>query len=419
MQIHSISLLVVAAVFAQSGCEVEGPVPSPETASEHASEFASAVGAQLVPECTAQRAVHIVAGAGSLGWFTQVWPAPAVITDFQPAYAYDAPTRVKAVGTEASHPLYARLLGTRALWEGRGIAPQPSVFVAGRNEVATGGHTAAPGSIAVQQGTSLAAAGAALQASLQPVLPVLVFSPAGPYVSSVATPAAVTVANVDAAVAALTALVTPAQAQLLRPSASQLARYVPLDASAGELALASRLAFTANALGLGLVGTVVMPGTNDDPHNAFDVGVANVTTRANRLATTLDAFYADLALFREPSCVRAGAVISIANNTVMTVLGDTPKNSFNRAGWADGTLGLSNWMYLRSNGYIRSGWFGRVAPATGRTNFSPITGELDASVTAESNAATAYAAALYAIARGNGAAIAPYINATYSGVLAP
>lgn len=415
MQIQSISLLVAAAVFAQSGCEVEGPGPAPEAASEQASELASTVGAQLVPECAAQRAVHIVAGVGSLAWFTQVWPAPAVITGFQPAYALDDPARVKAVGTEASHPLYARLLGTRALWEGRGTAPQPSVFVAGRNET----HTATPGSIAVQQGTSLAAAGAALQASLQPVLPVLVFSPAGPYVSSVATPAAVTVANVDAAVAALTALVTPAQAQLLRPSASQLARYVPLDASAGELALASRLAFTANALGLGLVGTVVMPGTNDDPHNAFDIGVANVTTRANRLATTLDAFYADLALFREPSCVRAGAVISIANNTVMTVLGDTPKNSFNRAGWGDGTLGLATWMYVRSNGYLRPGWFGRVAPTTGRTNFSPVTGELDASVTAESNAATAYAAALYAIARGNGAAIAPYTNATYSGVLAP
>lgn len=415
MQLKSISVMFAAALLAQGGCDVEGVGSTLGPSLEGSAPPPSATSSELAVECTAQRAVHIVAGVGSLAWFTQVWPAPAVITGFQPTYAYDSPARAKAVGTEASHPLYARLIGARALWEGRGSAPQPSVFVAGRNAP----HTAAPSSIAVQQGTALAAAGAALQTSLQPVLPVLVFAPAGPYVSSVATPAAVTVASVEAAIAALQGLVPPAQAQLLRPSAAQLVRYLPLEASSAELALATRLAFTANALGLGLVGTVVMPGTNDDPHNGFDLGVANATTRANRLATTLDAFYADLALFREPSCVHAGAALSLANNTVMTVVGDTPKNSFNRAGWGDAVLGLGNWMYLRSNGFTRPGWFGRIAPATGRTNFHPATGELDASVTAESNAATAFAAALYSIARGDAAAIAPYTSATYSGVVQP
>ena len=412
---HTKALLfaIGAASFAHVGCSAEplGPELDPQTSPDD-DTAASAVTTTALAECTAQRAVHIVAGLGSLAWYTQVWPVPAVITGFQPAYAYDAPANAKSVGTDAAHPLYARRIGTRAVWEGTGTAPQPSVFLAGLNET----HTATPTSILTNQGVGLAAAGAALQTSLAPVIPALVFTPAGPYGTAAGAPAAVTVTSVDGAIAALQGKITPAQEQMLRPSAAQLARYTPLNASAAELTLASRLAFTANAFGLGLVGTAVIPGYNDDPHNAFDSGTA--TTRANRLATTMDAFYADLAVFTESRCGRAGAALSVANNTVVTVVGDTPKNPFARAGWGDGTLGASNWMYLRSNGFTRPGWFGQYLPS-GRTNFNPSTGALDPAATNATGAGAAFAGALYAIARGNQAAVAQYTSAPYAGVIQP
>ena len=86
-------------------------------------------------ECKAQRAVYLIGGVGGLAWFTLTWPAPAVITGFQQAYAFDDVANAKIVATEAAHPLYVRRIASRGLWEGRGKDPHPSVFVAGTNEV--------------------------------------------------------------------------------------------------------------------------------------------------------------------------------------------------------------------------------------------------------------------------------------------
>lgn len=413
MKKKSLLFTIGAALFSQVGCTTEAPDPTLDSTEDLAAQAGAGDTTPLATvECTAQRAVHIVAGVGSHAWTTQVWPVPAVITGFQPQYAFDAPANAKPVGTDAAHPLYARRIGTRAVWEGTGTAPQPSVFLGGVNET----HTLTPTSILTNQGVGLAAAGAALQTSLAPVVPALVFTPAGPYGTAAGAPAAISVTNIDGAIAALHGKITLAQEQMLRPSAAQLARYTPLNAAAAELTLASRLAFTANAFGLGLVGTVVVPGYNDDPHGAFDSGTA--TTRASRLATTLDAFYADLAAFTESTCGHAGAALSVANNTVVTIAGDTPKNPFMRAGWADGTLGNSNWMYLRSNGFTKPGWFGQYLPS-GRTNFNPTTGALDPAATNASGAAAAFAGTLYAIARGNQAAVARFTTAPYAGVIQP
>ena len=93
-------------------------------------------GAPLV-ECKAQRVVHLIGGNGGFAWFTLVWPAPAVITGFQPTYSYDDPTKAKELTVQVSHPLFARRIAMRALWETVGQSPQPSVFVAGQNETHT------------------------------------------------------------------------------------------------------------------------------------------------------------------------------------------------------------------------------------------------------------------------------------------
>jgi len=361
-------------------------------------------------DCKAQRAVYVVAGTGGLAWFTLAWPAPYVITNFDVKFAYDTPSSAKDVTSATGHPLYTRRLGSRALWEGLGADPQPTAFVAGNNET----HTQQPQSIALNGGIGLAAAGTVLQAQLQPKLAALAISPAGPYGTATGAPALVSVNNVDGAVAVFHNMVTPDVEQQLRPSAAQLASYLPPGGATVETTLANELAFTANAFRLGLLGTVILPAFNDDPHGAFTNGAP--TQRMNNLATMLDAFYRDLSMSSEMSCGRGGSFLSLADNVVMVVLGDTPKNSFDNVGWADGTPGNANVMYLRSNGFTRPGWFGQLQPNL-RTSFNPVTGALDPNATAASCTAAAYASVLYAITRGNKGAITPYTTAAFDGAI--
>jgi hypothetical protein len=360
-------------------------------------------------ECKAQRAVYLVGGTGGFAWFSLIWPAPAVIKAFQAAYAYDTPGNAKDVGVEAAHPLFTRRMGARSLWEGLGKAPQPSVFVAGTNET----HTAQPTSILINGTYGLAAAGAVIQTDLAPKIAVLSFSPGGPYGTAPGAPTPVTVTTIDSAVAAFRGKISPELEQQLVPSAAQLARYLPPGAATVEVALGSKLAFTANAFRLGLVGSVIIQAFADDPHSVFTT--APPTERINRLATMLDEFYRDLSTSSELACGEGGRFLSVADNVVTVVVGDTPKNSFDNAGWGDATPGLANWMYLRSNGFTRPGWFGEVVPGT-RTNFNPVTGAKDPAATEASSTAAAFAGGLYAITRGDKARVRLLTAAVFDGV---
>ena len=361
-------------------------------------------------ECQAQRVVHLVGGNGGLAWFTLVWPAPAVITGFQPTYAYDDPAKAKDVSFQVSHRMFARRLAMRALWETVGGNPQPTVFVAGQNET----HTSSPQSIAINAGVGLDAAASVIQAPLQPKYRTLIFSNAGPFGVATGAPSPVGVLNIDGAVGIFHGAVSPDIEGQLRPTTAQLARYVPNGEAQVEITLATELAYTANAFRYGLLGTVIMPAFNDDPHGAFAAGV--VTQRADDLAVALDAFYTDLAAVNEPTCGHNGQPLSLADNTVLIVTGDTPKDSFNNSGWADGTPGNANWMYMRSNGFTQLGWFGQVQVGS-RTNFDPTTGALDAMATVPGSTAAAFAGTLYAVARGNRMAVSPFTVAPYDGVL--
>lgn len=83
---------------------------------------------------------------------------------------------------------------------------------------------------------------------------------------------------------------------------------------------------------------------------------------------------------------------------VTVVDGDTPKNSFNNAGWPDGTPGND------------------IEP-TSRTNFDPTTGlTTPAAAVAPATAAT-YAGVLYSIARGDQARVATVTSAPFDGVI--
>ncbi|HEY0193085.1 MAG TPA: hypothetical protein VGC42_18335, partial [Kofleriaceae bacterium] len=368
--------------------------------------------ASTLPECKAQRAVYVVAGNGGLAWFTLVWPAPAVINSFQPTFSYDDPTKAKDVATTPVHPLFARKIGTRATWTGKGTSPQPTAFIAGANET----HTSTPQSFFNSPTAgNLAGQAAAIQSTLPSVIPVMAINGAGPYTAAPGAPLAINVANVDGAVAAFAGKLTTAQQQALRPTADQITRYIPAGATSAETDFGNDLAFAANAFKIGAINTLLIPAFRDDPHGAFDTGVAG--TRADHLAATLDAFYTDLAATNEPSCSHAAKTVTLADNVATIVDGDTPKNSFNRAGWGDGTTGNSNFLYLRSNGFTTAGWFGSIA-TTGRTNFNPATGLLDPAAVAADDTAASYAGVLYAIARGDKTRVGTITSAQFDGVIA-
>jgi len=372
--------------------------------------------------CTAQRTVHLVGGNGGLAWFTLVWPAPAVITGFNPNFAFDDPARAVAVTTSAEHPLFVRRVAGRAVWDGIGARPQVTAFVAGTNQT----HTSSPSTTRLAggitgSGVDVIAAGAALQSNAQSgvnaALPVLSFRAGLVYGPAPGAPAAVTVTDIDGAITALRAVtpISPEVEQELRPSPVKLASWGIDAGTPNSLAtLARTLLFTANAFKRGLVSTVLMPAFNDDPHGAFNS--ADAAARADGLARVLDGFYAELATSTEPRCSNAGRPLSLADNVVLLVSGDTFKNSFNRAGWPDGTPGNSNLLFVRSNGFLKPGWFGAITPGV-RTNFDPATGA--ASATANLNASTAAAqlGILFAIARGNTAAVAQASNAPFGGVI--
>jgi hypothetical protein len=364
-------------------------------------------------ECKAQRVVHLVGGSGGLAWFTLAWPAPPVIIGFQPTFAYDDPTKAKDITIEPGHPLFARRIGAGAIWEGLGQDPHPSVFVAGNNET----HTNSPVSIVESSPSALVAAGATIQVSLAPTIRVLGFVRADSYGTAPGAPMPVVVMDVDGAIAALSAMggIPPAVEQQLRPSAAQLANYIPPGAVPAEVALGTQLAFTANAFRLGLIGTVIMPAYDDDPHGAFAAG-GNATPRANELATVLNAFYRDLSASSELTCGHNGNFLSLADNTVLVVMGGTPKNSFDNNGWPDGTPGNANLMYVRSNGFLRPGWFGQLQPGT-RTNFNPTTGALDGSTGVAASTTAAVAGALYAIARGDKITVTSFTGAPFDGLI--
>ena len=115
--------------------------------------------------------------------------------------------------------------------------------------------------------------------------------------------------------------------------------------------------------------TIAMRGLNDDPHKAFIDGIA--ATRADDVAHILDAFFDELAAAPEPSCTRGGAAISLADNVVLVIVGDTPKNSYaGNPDWEDGSASNWNLMYLRSNGFTIPGWFGATTPLAG-TGWNP------------------------------------------------
>lgn len=386
---------------------------------------------------TTNRSVHIVAGDGSFAWFHLLWPHTDIAAARDPRFSYHAiGDEISATGTD--RPL---VLGPEAPWRNLGGGRQVTAMLAGTNET----HSRMPfTSSTIADGSSLFAAVATLQLATQTLVPVIVVDDA-PYGSA---PGAPRVARVDSAdgivslfdsaasraggalsvtedadlfaahyralvslhsVAGLPAterafstgrtaaeLLGTNLAAALTPSPADLARY-GIEAGSPDkcIEFAKGLCIAAKAFAMGLTNSVILPFFRDDPHGAFnDMGVLQTTVRS--MGTSLDAFLADLGTGEDPTC----AGTSLADNVVVSIHGDTPKNPLDRSAWPDGTPGSANWCYVLGAGWLKTGWFGGIQRDGTVRGWDPATGEENDS-DSESTAPAAAAAIAYAVAKGD------------------
>ena len=161
------------------------------------------------------------------------------------------------------------------------------------------------------------------------------------------------------------------------------------------------LAAAAKAFELGLAASIVLPSIEDDPHGAFQANALTTDAAATlaTMKTMLDGFMTDLAARRDSVTNEP-----LANNVVITIEGDTPKDPNTNSGWPDQTPGQSNWIYILGGGRLKSGWFGGVDRSGGVQGFNPATGAAIASPNGAAQAAqaqAAVAATAYAITNGD------------------
>ena len=382
------------------------------------------------------RSVHIVAGVGGFAWYQLLWPHNDVAAAASDSFAFHAPGQIAmAEGTDrpltlAPETPFRTLPGRR----------QMSAFMCGNNET----HRTAPLSNTGLEGNSIFAVVAALQNTNPSIIPAITVgdtlygtAPGAPrnsqvgsgdeivglFDSAASRPGGLLEDVTDArlyethysALVSLnraanrpthaSALATARQASgllgtnlssALSVTQADLDRYgITPGTRTAEASIARTLIVAVKAFRLGLTSSINMNVLNDDPHGAFnDMGSLRTTVRT--LGGMLDAFWADLAATPDDSC--AGA--SLADNFVLTIHGDTPKNPLDRNGWPDGTPGNANWVYVLGGGLLKSGWFGGIDRGGNTVGFDPATGNT-APYDGVATARATTAAIAYAVARGD------------------
>jgi hypothetical protein len=111
----------------------------------------------------------------------------------------------------------------------------------------------------------------------------------------------------------------------------------------------------------------------------------------------LNAFYDDLASSPDPACSES----SLADTVILTAHGDTPKTPTQASAWPDSTPGNANWVYVMSNGYLKSGWFGDIKANDATSGWDLATGADVPGKPAAETATAAGAAIAYAVAKGD------------------
>lgn len=382
------------------------------------------------------RSVHLVAGDGGFAWFQLLWPHVEVAKSNNDGFAFHAFGEI-ADANDTDNPF---VIAPEAPWQSLDKAKRISAFMAGTNET----HTPVPTTGArLGGGQSMLAVCAAIQRATPSLLPVIGIDPVA-FGNAPGAPDIATVGSADGLVqlfnsaASREILKVPEDAALyeayykaflgmnrlapratvdrplrigkqsanflgqnlakdLEPTLEDLTRYGLDDGTPTKLSEIGRaLITTAKAFKLGLTQMVVMPAMRDDPHGAFQ-NMGNLRDTVSLLGRMLDEFVKQLGEAEDPLC--SGR--TLADNVVLTVHGDTPKDPRDRGGWPDGTPGNANWLYVMGNGYLKTGWFGGVRENGNVDGFDPSTGENVPGQSADATATSAGAAAAFAVAKGD------------------
>jgi hypothetical protein len=388
------------------------------------------------------RSVHLVAGNGGLAWFQLLWPQVDIAMANNANLAWHRPGQATLVaGTD--RPL---AIGPDTPFANLPAARQMTCFTCGSNET----HTTTPTSTTVLNNSNIHAIAATLQAQTPSVIPAIQVGDVT-FGTAPGAPTPAQVSDADAAVGLFNSAASRAGGLLAMPGNASLYKaqydaFAQLNRAAGRTTqkkayftasgaasflgtnLAAKLAiqqadldmygitgntrnnvrrigelliFSVKAFAMGLTNSVVLPAMRDDPHGAFDGGDVNIVPA--QLKAVLDGFMTHLS-----STVDANSMETLADNTVMTITGDTPKDCRSRPGWPDGTPNNTNHMYVLGGGHLKTGWFGRV-PVQGNAEGFDNNGN-PAPYNGNNTARLGIASVAYAIARRDERLISPFAN---------
>lgn len=392
-------------------------------------------------EAATARSVHIVAGNGGLAWFQLFWPYPDIAKARNPNFAWHKiGMETDVVGTD--NPL---VIGPDTPWANLPAGRQVTAFTCGANET----HTNQPQSVVGLNGNNIFSVASALQSASPSVIPIVTIGD----VDVGTAPGSARPANVgggegivglfnSAASRAGGLLSKLGDAQLYKAhydAFSQLNRAADRSTTKGAYGtasgaakflgtnLADKLAIqqadldrygvdgntrgnvadiakafivSVKAFKMGLTNSVVLPAMRDDPHGAFN---GDVDTIPASMKKVFDGFMNDLQANTDDSTMR-----SLADETVITIHGDTTKDPTARNNWPDGTPGNTNVVYVYSAGHLKSGWYGSV-DRNGNARGYGNNGK-DAAYDSNNTAKLAMASIAYAIAKRDERAIANFAN---------
>lgn len=390
------------------------------------------------------RSIHIVAGNGGLAWFQLLWPQVDVAMANNTNFAWHKPGMATLVAGTAK-PL---AIGPDTPWANLPAGRQVTVFTCGSNET----HTNQPQSVVGLNGANIFSVASALQSANPSVIPAVTIgdvdfgtAPGGARPANVNNGEGIVGLFNSAASRAGGLLAVKADADLYKAhydafiqlnkasnrsttkiaygtaqgaaqflgknlsaqlaiQPADLTRYgINGNTRANVAAIGKAFIVAVKAFKMGLTNSVTLPAMRDDPHGAFDNG--DVNTVPAQLKGVFDGLMADLVATVDDNTLKA-----LADDTVITIHGDTTKNCLQRGGWPDGSPGNTNRVYVYSAGHLKSGNFGSI-DRNGTVKGFDAKGA-DVAYNGATTAKFAMASIAYAIAKRDERAISQFANGT-------
>jgi hypothetical protein len=400
--------------------------------------------AYAAAENATTRSVHLIAGNGGAAWFQLLWPHNDIAAANNANFAWHRPGESRLIaGTDK--PL---TVGPDTPFTDLPAARQMTVFQCGNNET----HTAAPTTVLSLNGSNIISIASALQSSSPSVIPLITIGVA----DAGTAPGAARPANVNnadgivglfnSAASRAGGLLSKAQdatlykahydafAQLNRAANRSTTKMAYLTAQNAAAFLGTNLSaklaiqqadldrygidgttranvrdigraliVAVKAFKMGLTNAVALPAMRDDPHGAFGDGSA--MSVPPMLKKVFDGFMNDL---KNTVDDNTGKVL--ADDTTLTICGDTTKDPLTRGGWPDGTPNNSNVVWVYGAGHLKTGWFGGTTRADVARGFDAQGN--DAAYNGGNTARYAMASVAYAIAKRDERAITAFANGT-------